>query len=575
MIEASLIFVRWLTARIKAGRPVYVSIRDAFILYVAFSCLIGMFICGLIFFGIEKHAGAEKPFVDCLFHVASAMSSTGLITLDTSLLQTGSNIIIFLSMAFFANTLLVTQVPVVLRIWRVKAAKAALLIARSKLDATCASIHNEFNISYDAVNAKSTHNDDDVSLFVTKLVGDANTDFTQRLKQRPGRAALKHTFSAPNTATSTTTTTAAEDVVQQQQQSNSGQNSIGRSGGGGVAFSRTIGSIGRVTSASRLAAAIADAKAQDFSDAAAAALGNCRANLARYTEHKTAVDEFLKGPDYLGYHWCFGLGLAYYFLIVFSGFVAFSSWGLVSESGAEILKRNGVTNLPWFAAYHSLALFTNTGMMLISDNMIQFRHDVFFVITSGVIALLGFSYYPAGFRVFVMCTHYLISFILSKLSSSSSSSSPLPSSSSSSTSSSSSSLITFLSLSKIALRDILDHPRKYTTHLYSPNGTLALVLMSFSTQAALLLVYLIFDFPNVHFKQMFEDGGHNFMNGWFSSASELFFYTLPWRIVPIIHTKAKRGSVLQTYPGLLLITEKMYANLCPPSLPTPPPLFSH
>ena len=121
MLEATRLFLSWFVRRVRTGSPVHLSIRDTFILYVGWSCFLGSLLLGLIVYGIERGAGGSVAYVDCLFHVASAVSSTGLITLDTSALQRGSNGVIFLSMLVFANTLLVTQVPVVLRICRVRA----------------------------------------------------------------------------------------------------------------------------------------------------------------------------------------------------------------------------------------------------------------------------------------------------------------------------------------------------------------------------------------------------------------------------------------------------------------------
>ena len=101
--------------------PVRLSIRDTYVLYVAWSCLLLSLVAGGILCGVERGAGSSPAYVDCLFQVASAVSSTGLIVLDTSQLQAGSHAILFLSMALCANTLLVTQVPVVLRILRERA----------------------------------------------------------------------------------------------------------------------------------------------------------------------------------------------------------------------------------------------------------------------------------------------------------------------------------------------------------------------------------------------------------------------------------------------------------------------
>ena len=514
MIEATLVFLTWLKARIKTGEPVYVSIRDAYILYVAWSCLLGMLIFGGVFYAIETSAGSRVLYVDCLFHVASAMSSTGLITLDTSLLQPGSLVIIFFSIVIFANTLIVTQVPVVLRILRVRVAISHMDSSAAALEAQRAQLRDLYHLSEEALaNGASVGSTGSqlVQLVANGLDGnDSDVGTTVRLKQRArrlGRAQISISKSVfverfgveSSTGHATREGSVSGGVAFHALSMGGGKGAVGlgilgkrgsSSGGSAsevnVSVNKTVGA----KFAASIAASIAALTQRDLPPAAAAALIDYRDALAAHVNAGHALAEYLVGHDYLGSHWCFGLACAYYFLVCFAGFIIFYAWGAGSAAARAILDRNGLggDNLPWFALFHSFALFTNTGMIMVADNMVQFRHESFFVIASGVIALLGFSLYPLGFRLFVMSAHAGIPKKWAK--------------------------------SKAAVRDLLDHPRKYTTHLFSSNGTRALVLMSVATQASLFFVYLVFDFRSHYFQEMFPVSGQNAMNGWFSSTSE-------------------------------------------------------
>ena len=118
MIEAAIILVgeaRALLARSGCCRPRGAapprpapvrSVRSAYILFCAFYCLAWGLIGGAVMYAIELGAGTPRPYVDTLFTIASAASSTGLTSLDTSTLQLGSNVVIAVTMLLCANTLL-------------------------------------------------------------------------------------------------------------------------------------------------------------------------------------------------------------------------------------------------------------------------------------------------------------------------------------------------------------------------------------------------------------------------------------------------------------------------------------
>jgi len=101
MIEAAIILLNearasrllWGDGALR-GAPARRSVRSAYILFCFFYCLAWGLVGGAVMFAIEQSAGTPRPYVDTLFTIASAASSTGLITLDTSTLQGGSNVLI-------------------------------------------------------------------------------------------------------------------------------------------------------------------------------------------------------------------------------------------------------------------------------------------------------------------------------------------------------------------------------------------------------------------------------------------------------------------------------------------------
>jgi hypothetical protein len=121
MIEAALILGRSGWAQLRRLRAPPLTIRESYMVFVAVYCLVGSLVGGAILWGIERSHGTERPFVDCLFTVASTASCTGLITLDTSTLQTGSNVVILVAMLMYGNTLLLSTMPVCIRLRRARA----------------------------------------------------------------------------------------------------------------------------------------------------------------------------------------------------------------------------------------------------------------------------------------------------------------------------------------------------------------------------------------------------------------------------------------------------------------------
>ena len=466
MLYAALIFYRWAAdfwasrwgPPAARGQPVPLSIRDSYIIAVAFSVLIcGLAIGGAIH-GVEVRGGASPAYVDCLYQAASALSSTGLIALDTSKLQAGSNILLFFSMLVFANTMLVTQVPVVLRILRVRASIAARDAKAAELDARSLSLNAE------AVRAAQAAAEAAAQREERRLL-----EWSQQSKaQFPSARAPLPSFLPPGRDDGAPAAAAERGAAAAPPARPPPRP---RGGPLGTPSERSPPPLGKEAAAGVPAEAAAYYAAR-----------------AQHDAHARALAAFLAQPDYLGYHYCLALGVGYYATIVLAGFVAFCAWGTASASARELLERNatpaGSTSLPWFSVFHSLSLFTNSGLMMVTDNMMQFGWDPFFVVTSGVIAALGFSYYPLGFRLFALAAR-----------------AAMPRGGE----------------ARRAVDDLLEHPRKYTSHLFSKNGTYALVYASLAMQALLFLVHLCSDFDAAYFVQRYPRPEDRAMNGWFAS----------------------------------------------------------
>jgi Trk-type K+ transport system membrane component len=464
MIEASIVLLRWLFARARS--QAFLSIRDTYIIACAAYCTFLSFSLAIIFFNVERSAGAEKPFVDCLFQVASAVTSTGLVTLDTAKLQNGSNVVLFIAMLLCGNSLLVSQIPVLLRIHRVRIARAAAATRLSALETErSVLVAPPFAIPLDILDAAPVAGSPEgMKLIVAESEDEMGALRTPRLVQRQRSVRMR--------------LSAAHDEFHSPMKSPNDSLRTPSSDSGNFAAQR----LKHLETRNMVRAYSESASA---TPASIEALSKYVAHLDLHARLTRALEEFLQGPDLLGYHWCLGLALAYYCTIVIAGFIAFWTWGAVSAGAQAILARNATPALPWFSLYNSLALFTNTGLIMVSDNMIQFRSETFFIVTSGVIASLGFSFYPLGLRVFIIAAHAAIPISWAE--------------------------------SKAAVRDILDHPRKYTTHLFSANGTLVLTLMSCLTQGALFLVFLIFDYNLPYMTAFIPSAADRAMNGWFSS----------------------------------------------------------
>jgi Trk-type K+ transport system membrane component len=177
--------------------------------------------------------------------------------------------------------------------------------------------------------------------------------------------------------------------------------------------------------------------------------------------------------------------VAYYVLILIIGFIAYFWHFSVDPDARAVLAKNPLTSqvsTSYYSAFFVVGMFTNTGFQLLADNMIQLGSDRFTMIISAIIATLGFSLYPLGLRVFVIMVHAGSN-----------------------------------GRYKAALRDILDNPRRYYTHLFSEKGTWAATLLSLAMTGLLFAFYLVFNYPDNYYKTMFPQNDIRAMNGWFEA----------------------------------------------------------
>lgn len=199
-----------------------------------------------------------------------------------------------------------------------------------------------------------------------------------------------------------------------------------------------------------------------------------------------------EGTYLLGHWWLWFLALSYYLVITGACFLAIWAHFVFDSRAAAVLAlpsniATSVVHPAFTSAYLSVALFTNTGFSLLADNLIQFGSDRFLVITSCVIATLGFSLYPMGLRIFIIAAH-----------------SACPAQWAG-------------GRHKAALRDVLDNPRAYATHLFSAKGTWASTGVALAMTLLLFIFFLVFNFGDVFFRTFFPDAEVRAMNGWFSA----------------------------------------------------------
>ena len=204
-----------------------------------------------------------------------------------------------------------------------------------------------------------------------------------------------------------------------------------------------------------------------------------------HNEHDALLSSLEDGPYLLGHYLLYALMIAYYALILILGFIAYVWHYSVDPDAMAVLAKNPLTSqvsTSYYSAFFVVGMFTNTGFQLLADNMIQLGTDRFTMIISAIIATLGFSLYPLGLRVFIIMVHAGSN-----------------------------------GRYKAALRDILDNPRRYYTHLFSEKGTWAATLLSLAMTGLLFAFYLVFNYPDNYFRTMFPQNDIRAMNGWYQA----------------------------------------------------------
>jgi len=575
MIEAAILLLseaRELLAAALAGRGAGAprrraavrSVRHAYIIFCALYCLIWGLIGGAALYAVELGAGTPRSYVDTLFTVASAASSTGLITLDTSTLQLGSNIIIAVTMLFCANTLLITAVPALFRICRLRAARARCDATRAGLVRLVAEHAARYGMSVARARARLDGEEAPAAAAAPakKAAAEAGpgspaSTLTSRVVEPQG--GLGPAAAASLSAVDREIVASAEvgGVGAQAAAAGAEPAAAGASAPAdgvitvadvnvvveGAALSKRRGS--RRASAGAAAAASAPASTEtalsenaagpDAADAAAAkrvaeqrvaeqraaeqraaeqrsagaqdgllsqekveqglmraAEASLRASIRASDAHAALLRGLEEGTYLLGQWWLWCLALGYYIVIMAACF--FSLWlhFVVDGSAARVLAapNNAATNgvhPAWVSSYLTVALFTNTGFSLLADNLIQFGSDRFMIFTSTVIATLGFSLYPMGLRIFAIAAHAACPERWAG------------------------------GRHRAALRDILDNPRSYATHLFSAKGTWASTGVALAMTLLLLAFFLIFNYPDPYFRSIFPENDVRAMNGWFSA----------------------------------------------------------
>jgi hypothetical protein len=352
-------------------------VRESYIVFVALYGLLWTLLGGLVMWGVELAAGTPKSYVDCIFTIGSAASSTGLIVLDTSQLQTGSHVVLVVTCFFCANTLGVAALPALFKLWRYRSSLRALESSDAALAALVAS--------------------------KAAVLGIGEEDMQRRLEESaPGDADL---YSLHKTQ-----------------------------------------------------------RAQK--------------------QHRAAVEAYAASVEPLGLAWMLALVLAYYLLWLLVGFACYSLHLTYSPAARRVLAEASPPLSPsWFALFHSVFLFTNTGFSLLPDNIMQFSRDTFFLVTCGVVATMGFALHPLGLRLFTMGVAR-----------------------------GAQALLPGTSPHLAALRSTLDAPRRYYTHLFSPSGTLACVLTTLAGTFSLMCFFWGANFELAYFRQW--EPAQRALNGW-------------------------------------------------------------
>ena len=529
----------WNAALKKQNR----SVRSAYIQFVALFCLIGSFILGGVMYAIEDRAGTPRSFVDCLFTMASAASSTGLLVLDTSILQVGSKALIGVVMFGWSNTLLIAAIPMLFRICRLRAARKKCNLVGEKLKKR----REAFNQLYEAKEKQAQLHDKqslhivddkvksvattstatttsiDVSVEMTtsegKVEGELKSDKLPTSSSSSSSLSLTEgsstsidslsssssSYSLPNSKKPTSRRNSRRDGTLSASPYMDTATTIA-SAADSVLNSSSIANQPRTLSSSSISPPSSPAdgdKPPADSDKPVGLSSSSNSTkpidvhldlysiekktlqsaVNTHAEHDALLTSLENGPYLLGHYLLFSLIVAYYFFILIVGFIAYIWHFSVDPKAMAVIEKNpSIVSVSFFSAFFSVATVTNGGFYLFPDGLIQLGSDQLTITITAILATLGFCLHPLGLRIFIIMVHAGSN-----------------------------------GRYKAALRDILDNPRRYYTHLFSEKGTWAATLLSLAMTGLLFAFYLVFNYPDNYFRTMFPQNDIRAMNGWFEA----------------------------------------------------------
>jgi Trk-type K+ transport system membrane component len=524
------------------------SVRSAYIQFVALFCLIPSFILGGVMYAIEDREGTPRSFVDCLFTMASAASSTGLLVLDTSILQVGSKALIGVVMFGWSNTLLIAAAPMLFRICRLRAARKRCNLVGEKLKRR----REAFNHLYEAKEKQEQlHNKQSLYIVDEKVKSVASTSiattidvsvemttsegtsiFVDKKEEGESKSDKLPTSSSSSSSSSTSSLTEGSstsiDSLSLSSSSSSSSSSLPNSKK--PTSRRNSRRNGTLSASPNMETATTIASAADsvfnsssienqpvtsssssltppsspsdsvkpvelsFSsnstkpidghlDSYSIEKKTLQSAVNTHAEHDALLTSLENGPYLLGHYLLFSLIVAYYFFILIVGFIAYVWHFSVDPKAMAVIEKNpSIVSVSFFSAFFSVATVTNGGFYLFPDGLIQLGSDQFTITITAILATLGFCLHPLGLRIFIIMVHAGSN-----------------------------------GRYKAALRDILDNPRRYYTHLFSEKGTWAATLLSLAMTGLLFAFYLVFNYPDNYFRTMFPQNDIRAMNGWFEA----------------------------------------------------------
>ncbi|KAM9990113.1 hypothetical protein ACTFIY_006158 [Dictyostelium cf. discoideum] len=91
----------------------------------------------------------------------------------------------------------------------------------------------------------------------------------------------------------------------------------------------------------------------------------------------------------------------YIITIYILGFISIGSYIAGSESARSIMKANGVNGW-WWSLFHTFSAFNNAGLALFSDSLIQINEKYFLLITLSILIFLGNTLFPVFLRIILL-----------------------------------------------------------------------------------------------------------------------------------------------------------------------------